>query len=147
MSITIALVCSCFLACACDNDSVEKRFFNQPLANRVERLRQYDLADQYKIFRYGVDSKEPPFMELALPIAERGATAVPLLLEQLNSRRDDVTLRDLLMIFEEMASSKSYDVKSDAALMATLTSRVSETKGRPWYDFCLKQLQAIKGSR
>jgi hypothetical protein len=28
---------------------------------------------------------EPPFMELADPIAERGSAAVPLLLEQLDS--------------------------------------------------------------
>ncbi len=86
-------------------------------------------------------------MDLANPIAERGATAVPFLLGQLNSKPDDITLRDILLIFETMANSKSYDVKSDAALMTTLASRVSGMKDQGWQDTCLKKLQRIKDSR
>ena len=147
MSIKIVLAFACLLALGCENHDLEENFFKQPLANRVERLRQYPLADQYKIFRYGNDRKEPPFMDLANPIAERGATAVPFLLDQLNSKSDDITLRDILLIFETMASSKSYDVKSDLALMTTLTSRVSGMKDQGWQDTCLKKLQRIKDSR
>ncbi len=86
-------------------------------------------------------------MDLANPIAERGATAVPFLLDQLNSKPDDITLRDILLIFERMANSKSYDVKSDAALMTTLASRVSGMKDHGWQETCLKSLRYIKDSR
>ncbi len=147
MSIRIVLAFACLLVLGCESHDLEENFFKQPLANRVERLRQYPLADQYKIFRYGNDMKEPPFMDLANPIAERGATAVPFLLGQLNSKPDDITLRDILLIFETMANYKSYDVKSDAALMTTLASRVSGMKDQGWQDTCLKKLQRIKDSR
>jgi hypothetical protein len=74
MRVRILLAFACFLALGCESHDTEKNFFKQPLANRVERLRQYSLVDQYKIFRYGNDMREPPFMDLAIPIAERGAT-------------------------------------------------------------------------
>lgn len=147
MSAWIVVAFACLLARGCGGHHLERDFFNQPLANRVQRLRRYGLADQYKIFRYGMDMKEPPFMDLADPIAERGGTAVPFLLDQLNSQPDDITLRDTLLIFETMANSKSYDVESDAALMTTLASRVSMMKDPAWQGTCLKNLQRIRDSR
>jgi hypothetical protein len=147
VSIRVVLALACLLVLGCENHDLEKNFFKQPLANRVERLRQYSIADQYKIFRYGNDRMEPPLMDLADPIAERGATAVPFLLDQLNSKPDDITLRDILLIFETMANTKSYDVKSDAGLMTTLASRVSGMKDQAWQGNCSKMLQRIKDSR
>ena len=147
MRIRIVLTFICLLTFGCENHELEENFFKQSLTNREERLRQYSLADKYKIFRYGNDMKEPPLMDLANPIAERGATAVPFLLDQLNSKPDDITLRDILLIFTTMASSKSYDVKADSTLMATLTSRISGMKDRGWQEICLKSLQYIKDSK
>jgi hypothetical protein len=123
---------------------VAKEFFRRPLADRMTRLRQYSLEDQYKIFRYGMDNKEPPFMDFANPIAERGAKAVPFLLNQLNSHTDDITTRDLLLIFETMAHSKSYEVRSDVALMTTLVSKVSAMKDKEWQESCSKSIQRIR---
>lgn len=83
-------------------------------------------------------------MDLANPIAERGSAAVPFLLDRLKSRPDDIAVRDILLIFETMATSKSYEVKSDVALMATLTSSVSGMKNHEWQNVCLKMLQRIR---
>jgi hypothetical protein len=83
MPIIVAL--SCFIVAGCRNHQVEHSFFDRPPEDRLERLRGYSLAEQYKIFRYGHDVKEPPVMELAGPIAERGASAVPFLVDQLNA--------------------------------------------------------------
>lgn len=98
MNIRFALVLVVLLL-GCENHDLEKNFFKQPLANRVERLRSYPLADQYKIFRYGNDRKEPALMDLADPIAERGATAVPFLVDKLNSESADIAVRDIVLIF------------------------------------------------
>jgi hypothetical protein len=146
MNIRVVLASACLLVVGCE-DRLEQKFFDQPPATRLERMRQYSLADQYKIFRYGNDKREPPAMFLADPIAERGTAAVPFLLDQLNAHPDDITLRDILLIFETMATSKSYDVRSDASLMTTLTSRVSGMKGTLWQDNCIKMLQRIKDSK
>ena len=64
----------------------KKRDLRRTPGTRIDRFRQYSLVDQYKIFRYGVEAVEPPLMGLADPIAERGASAVPFLLNQLTSK-------------------------------------------------------------
>ena len=87
----------------CGNYRFERHVvFDGPPATRIHQVRQYSLEDQYRIFRYGNDVVEPPLFGLAEPIAERGATAIPFLQKQLNAEPDDTTVRDLLLIFQEM---------------------------------------------
>jgi hypothetical protein len=88
---------------------------------------------------------EPPLLGLAKPIAERGAAAIPFLLKQLNAKSDDTTVRDLLLIFQEMMSLKSYDVKGDTVLMSTWDTRVAAMKDKEWRSVCSKLLRSIKG--
>lgn len=131
---------------ACGNYKFERHVvFGGPAATRIDRVRQYSLEDQYRVFRYGNDVVEPPLLGLAKPIAERGAGAVPFLMRQLNAEVDDTTLRDLLLIFQEMKLSKSYDVKADAVLMDTLSKRVVAMKDKEWQTVCSKMLLTIKG--
>ena len=125
---------------------VEKDFFKQPLATRVERLRKYSLEDQYKIFRYGNDKIEPPLMDLAIPIAERGRKAVPFLMDRLNAKADDETVIDVVLIFDRMALSKSYDVKDDATVMSALSAKVAGVKDPESRNGCLVDLQRIRNS-
>jgi hypothetical protein len=139
-------LCSLMLF-ACGNHRIEKDFFEKPPVTRTERLRQYSLEDQYKIFRYGNDVIEPPLMELGDPIAHRGAAVVPFLLRELSPLASDITIRDILVICETMSSSGSYNVKSDVALMAALDSGVSKMKDKGWQAICLKMLQRIKDSK
>ena len=143
MSMLPILLVVCFMALGCRDHHLEKNFFDKAPGDRVEHLRQYSLDDQYKIFRYGIDVKEPPAMELAGPIAERGASAVPFLVDQLKAGADDIAVRDILLIFERMEASGSYSVKADTALMGVLTSKVSGMKDKDWQATCLKMLQRI----
>jgi hypothetical protein len=142
----MSLVC-CILLGGCANHRFEREFFfKNPAATRMDRLRQFSLDDQYRLFRYGNDRFEPPLTGLVKPIAERGQNAVPFLLEKLNSHADDITVRDVLSLFETMGSIKSYDVKSDALVMDTLRSRVSTMKDPGWKAVCSKMLGRIEGS-
>jgi hypothetical protein len=118
--------------------------FGGPAATRIERVRQYSLEDQYKIFRYGNDVVEPPLMSLSEPIAERGAAAIPFLLNQLNAEQHDTVVRDTLLIFETIAVSKSDDVKSDPALMSALHAKIAGMKDRGWQSVCLVMFGRIK---
>jgi hypothetical protein len=134
----------CFLFLGCDHKLEKRFFFDSPPQTRIERLRQYSLEDQYRIFRYGNDKIEPPDTSLAGTIAQRGASAVPFLLRQLNSQSDDIADRDALEVFGAMAVSKSYDVKADSAVMTLLSSRISEMKDKEWQSYCQRKLQRIK---
>jgi hypothetical protein len=140
----VVLGCSVVLF-GCANHKLEREFFfKNPAATRVDRLRQYSLEDQYRLFRYGNDKIEPPLMGLARPIAERGKTVIPFLLEKLDQNRDDLTVRDIILIFDTMAAIKSYNVKSDSLLMETLHSRVSAMKNADWKAVCSKTISSIE---
>jgi hypothetical protein len=146
LSMRSVYFCACLFVLGCKHDRLEESFFDRPPSSRLERLRShYSLEDQYKIFRYGNDQIEPPVMELAEPIAERGETAVPFLVSQLSSG-DDLTVRDVLLIFQAMAKSKRYDVKHDQVLMRLLASKVSGMKREGWRKVCLDMLQGIRNS-
>ena len=139
----LLLGCLGFLACA--GHKFERRFiFGVPARERVDRLRQYSLEDQFSIFRYGNDHIEPPLMDLAGPIAEKGQAVVPFLLGKLDPNADDMTVRDVLFVFYMMASMKYYDVKSDAPAMEKLRSRVSAMKDARWKANCLDTLRRIE---
>ena len=140
---------ACLALWGCSNHKFERKVvLGGPAATRLDRVRQYSLEDQYKIFRYGNDIVEPPLLDLAKPIAERGAAAVPFLLKQLNSKSDDEVMltRDILLIFEDMALSKSYDVKADSLVMNTLSAKIATIKDKGWQDTCLKMFKRIEHS-
>jgi len=147
VSVSVRIACvaavAMFLGLACDGPSLEKDFFKQPFETRVERLRGYPLADQYRIFRYGNDKIEPPLIDLATPIAERGSVAVLFLVEQLKGTPDDVTVRDVLLTFDRMALMKSYDVAGDAELMATLRAKVAGIKDPEWKHLGESMIRSI----
>jgi hypothetical protein len=139
-------VMGCMTLLGCPENKLEKEFFfEKPASTRIERLRNYSLADQYRLFRYGNDRFEPPLIGLARPIAERGKDAVPFLLKELDTSTDDVAVRDILLVFETMMSIQSYDVRSDSALMARLRSRVQSMKDAGWQRVCFEMLRRIEG--
>lgn len=146
MNLRITVIAGYLIAFGCGRQSFEQSFFEKPASSRLERLREYSLADQYKIFRYGNDKIEPPIMELADPIAERGPSAIPFLRAQLDLAADDQTIRDILLIFETMGRSRTYNVRSDGTLVAELTSKIAQMKDAEWQAICMKMLQRIKDS-
>ena len=144
--ITLATLCGCTGLTSCITHRFERNFIlANPAATRNERLRQYSLEDQYRIFRYG-DHLEPPLMGLAEPIAERGASAIPFLLAKLNTKHDDSTVIDILLIFQTMTWKKSYDVKGDRKVMAALRTSISGMKSEFWRSSCSRRLQEIVAS-
>jgi hypothetical protein len=132
------------LVAGCNSSSLEKNFFREHVADSVEQLRTYPLEQQYKIFRYGNDVVEPPLMELAVPIAERGATAIPFLTAQLNTDSDDFAVRDIVLILDKMALLKTYDVKGDTQLMTIAEARISGMRDKDWRRITSKMFQRIK---
>ena len=147
MARSVAFLGCCILFVGCRSHKLEKEFFfKNPPATRVERMGQYSLDDQYRIFRYGSDKFEPPIMGLARPIAEKGKTVIPFLLGKLSPQPDDVTVRDVLVVFETMSAIKSYDVKSDRVVMDALRSSVSAMKDEGWRKVGSQMLQRIESN-
>jgi hypothetical protein len=137
------LTMSCVAGVGYADQAMERGFFDQPPETRLERLKQYSLEDQYKIFRYGNDVVHPPTTNLAIPIAERGIAAMPFLKAKLQQENDDTSLRDILRILDEMVWRKAYDVKSDDGLIRYLTARIGAMKHRDWQPILERMLRII----
>lgn len=131
----------------CRAHDFERGFFSEPLATRVERSRQLSLEQQYQVFRYANDVIHPPLMDMADPIAERGKEAVPFLLKQLQVDETDIAVRDIVLIFERMALLRTYDVKSNPALLDALIARVVKMKDRDWQAMSESRLKRIKDTK
>jgi hypothetical protein len=67
--------------------------------------------------------------------------AVPFLANKLNVDTDDIAVRDIVLIFDMMEVTGSYNVKADASLTTVLTSKVAGMKNKAWQDMCLKVLK------
>lgn len=147
-SFLITLVLGGFLAFAgCSNHKLEKDFFfGAPAATRMDRLRQYSLEDQYRLYRYGSDKFHPPLIGLAKPIAERGCGATPFLLEKLNPPVDDIAVRDVLHIFATMSTINSCDVKSNLPVMDVLRRRVEAMRDGDWKKVCEEMIKRIESA-
>ncbi len=142
----VVVICALLITCNDQGSQLERNFFKQPRVDRVAKMRDYSLEDQYKLFRYGNDKIEPPQLELANPIAEKGASVIPFLTDQLKSSTGDFAVRDILLILRTMLRFRTYDVKRDAALMSVLETRISAMKNADWQAFCRGDLENIKNA-
>ena len=124
-----SMAAMCLFLLACNHHKLERDFFsNHPLDTRIERIRQYSLPDQYRIYRYAHDKIEPPLLDMADPIAEKGANAIPFLKEQLKIDKDDLAVRDIVYVLEKMRRLKTFDARTDPALIQLLKSRIFSMK-------------------
>jgi len=144
-NILLGLAALCLYSC--QTYMMESNFFdrNPNSENRLKALRAYSLEDQYKIFRYGEDKLHPP-AALIQPIIDRGATAVPFMLHQMETASDDIAIRDNMLVFEWMAITNSYDVRNDKHAMELLESAWKRMKNPGWKNICLEMLTEIKKS-
>jgi hypothetical protein len=128
--------------CSSDQAFEEKFFSNNQ--NTVAHMRPLSLEEQYELFRYGYDKMEPPAIETVDPIAERGAQAVPFLLEQLRVTPDEITTTDIVIVFESMNYLGTYKVRNHPKVLRELTASVEQIHDSRLKDFCEKKLHEME---
>jgi len=97
-------------------DELADTYFRKPLQKRIDDFTSNTLAEQYNIYICGNQYREPPTLYLADPFASEGARAAAFLRERLAKARDDLTIRDIVIVFREMKRQHSYDVAGDEQL-------------------------------
>lgn len=127
-----------------DRKDVVDAFYKLPLRQRIETFPTYGFDDQYAIYLYGNQAREPPAIYLAKPFAAQGEKVVASLSLRLEKTTNDSTIRDLVLVFSEMNSQHSYNVSDDATLMQLLRSAVSRMKNPGWKEISAKELASIK---
>jgi hypothetical protein len=89
-----------------------KEFFSLPLDQRGKVISTYSLEKQLRLYRCGLD-RRPPDRYLARYIADRGEDAVPVLLQRLETEKDELLQYGIIEIFEAMSSKGHLRNRSD----------------------------------
>jgi hypothetical protein len=138
----IAIVVILFSGCA--TNQLEHDFFGKEYDQAGTRIKSYPIADQIKIYLYGMQEISPPKTALSIPIAERGGDAIPDILNQLNTYPTEQNIRDLMVIFEMMQRVGSYDVRHDKLLMKKLDGYINGMKNEILRGTSKNQLYRIR---
>jgi hypothetical protein len=88
---------------SCSRDTLEKRFFDQPRREWPADFRTKSIANQWRIYLYGVKNREPPPFELAVELAKE------------RSRALDVMIPTIIQ------SDKNYDLDAVSAVLQMMT--------------------------
>jgi len=83
-------------------------------------------------------------MYLAELFAKEGEKAVGFLKAKLEEANDDLTIRDLVLVFTEMNRLGTYDVVSDDELTHLMLTRVERMKDPDWKQITKQMLTRIK---
>ncbi|HTZ38598.1 MAG TPA: hypothetical protein VMB77_00455 [Syntrophales bacterium] len=114
------------------SDLIDTIYGKNSLQFRKDDFSSYDIDKQYAIFICGNQYVHPPAMYLAELFAREGGRVVEFLRIKLLEANEDLTIRDLVLVFVEMSRLKTYDVASDDELMRLMTDRVEGMKDPDW---------------
>jgi len=144
LSLCVAIVIlSTSLGCANANERKARIFFAKPVAVQLEQFPSYDLSDQYSLYIYGCQIEHPPSIYLAEPLAREGRTAASLLSKQLAETHNDLTIRDIVLVFSWMKRLETYDFRVDTKLRTLLTQKVGTMNDPGWKKISQRQLAEI----
>lgn len=119
-------------------------FYHMTTTDEQERqFSKYSLEEQYDIFIFGNQVVHPPATYLARQFAKQGPVIVPFLKDKLKAAQDEVTIRDIVLVFSRLAQLKLYDISNDNELMTLLDQRVNNMHGI-WKDTTLEMVTKIR---
>lgn len=118
-------------------------FFSMSRDERTKVFPTYSLEEQLIIYRCGM-SRRPPETYLADYIADRGESAIPLLLTKLEHESDELTQVSIIEIFEVMAIKGHLRGKFDE--INRIRTVVNRMRLPVYKDMGYKSLQKITQS-
>lgn len=127
-----------------DCSQLNKTFFSKPTTEQMAEFRSFDVETQYAIFICGNQVREPPSIHLATPFAKEGEAVVGFLKRKLSTARGDLTIRDILLVFQEMSRRNTYNIAGDDDLMRVITEAVGRVKDVDWKKTCEQSLSEIR---
>jgi hypothetical protein len=122
-------------------------FFRQPFETRISDFTRRELPDQYTIFICGNQFMHPPAQYLAEPFARRGGEIVPFLRRKLAEAQDDLTVRDIVLVFSEMGRQRSYDVSKNVDLIREMRVAAARMKNQDWRTITEQRIEAATSVR
>lgn len=121
-------------------------FHNKTTAEQERQFTNHSLDEQYELFIFGNQVVHPPATYLAYLFAKQGPRIVPLLKFKLKTTQDEVTVRDIVLVFAWLARLKLYDYPEDPELTNLLDRKANDMHGI-WKNTTLEMISEIRSVR
>jgi hypothetical protein len=109
-----------------------KNYFGKPNKDYVRQFQNYDIESQYAIYICGNQIVHPPAIYLAKAFAMEGKEVVDFLSAKLINAKDDLTIRDIILVFRYMHWLKTYDVLGDKHLVDHIIESSERVQDEEW---------------
>jgi hypothetical protein len=116
-------------------------FFHMPIPAQVAEFSRLTTEDKYIVYLCGNQFIHPPTLHLAEPLARTAPDVVPFLTDRLSQTTEDLTTRDIVLVFSLMRRLKTYDVRENPLLKQLMTERVNAMKNANWRQTTLQMLR------
>lgn len=126
------------------SELIETIYGKESLQFRPNDFSNYDIDKQYALFICGNQYVHPPMTYLAELFAKEGDKVVDFLKGKLVVAKDDLTIRDLVLVFAEMTRLRTYDVAKDERLMHLISERLEGMKDPEWRRITEEMAARIK---
>ena len=118
-------------------------FFQKSTSEQLQLFNRYSLEEQYELFLFGNQVVHPPAVYLSQPFAEQGPIIVPFLKSKLETTQKEVTIRDIIAVFHELAGLKLYNFSEDPDLLGLIERKANKMDGI-WKETTLKLISEIQ---
>lgn len=127
-----------------DCAELSRTFFQLPDRAQTEEFLRSDIETRYAIYLCGNQYMHPATQYLAEPFARGGKSVADFLRSKLAKTNDDLTVRDIVRVFVEMKSNRTYDVANDRDLMQLISARAETMKDAEWKRVVAGMVDEIK---
>lgn len=124
--------------------ALAETYFGQSTNVMEDEFPSYDIDMQFQLYICGNQYIHPPLIFLKTPLAMQGEGVAAYLEGKLiDPEIDDLTIRDIVLVFEEMEYLNSYDVRDDTALRELLQAKSREIEDPELRAFVQEQVAEI----
>lgn len=127
-----------------DCSGFNKTFFSKPTTVQLIEFAALDIETQYAIYICGSQFREPPSIYLAAPFGKQGVVVVGFLKEKLKVARGDLTIHDIILVFDQMNRQDTYDVVGDLDLTRVIEDGVARVKDSFWRQRSARALEEMR---
>jgi hypothetical protein len=149
MSHRMAIIVMLLLVCGCRPNADVKEselirdFFQLSSREQEKKFKTYSLEEQYDLYIWGNQVRHPPKIHMGVLFAENGPIIVPFLVKKLKNTISELTIRDIIWVFDVLAKKRLYDFSKDPMLMRLLEKRAKSMKGI-WKETVLGNISSIR---
>jgi len=132
---------------SCRAEEVEDEFFRGDIATRSQRLADYPMEQQWRIFLYGNQERHPPATGLAAVLARGGEPMLRFILKELESTKRDLDYRDSMVVFQSMQWHGDFAICADRETIARIRGNQEKIVHSEWRRIYAEMFRELCDSR